>query len=92
MALDRRFVVPQVAALTGIYDRKGWQLGGLRSRAVGSEYGEMALRPSEKRHLAPVSAPILTIFSGFFCGLAHPGANWRECGSKKRWNEFRSTM
>jgi hypothetical protein len=43
MALDCRLVVPQVAALTGVHDRKGWQFGGLRSRAVGSEPREMAL-------------------------------------------------
>jgi hypothetical protein len=32
--------------------------------------GKWRFSPLEKRHLAPVSAPNLTIFSGFFCGLA----------------------
>jgi hypothetical protein len=42
------------------------------------------LRPSEKRHLAPFSAPSWPIFSRVFRELAHPGANGRECDSPTR--------
>jgi len=42
-------------------------------------------RLSKNRQLAPFSTTFLPIFSGFFCGLAHQGANWRERGREKRW-------
>jgi hypothetical protein len=41
-------------------------------------------RPSKKRQLAPFSMTFLTIFLGFFCELAHEGANSREWGPEKR--------
>jgi hypothetical protein len=44
--------------------------------------------PSKNRHLAPFPTTFLTIFSGFFCELAHQGANWRECGPEKRWLNY----
>jgi len=61
-------------------------------RLAGCDLGPSApgtakwrLRPSKKRHLAPFSITFLTVFSGFFCALAHQGANGRECGPEKRW-------
>ena len=41
-------------------------------------------RPSEKPPFSAISTTFSTIFTGFFCELAHQGANWPECGPEKR--------
>jgi hypothetical protein len=38
----------------------------------------------KNRHFPPFSTTFSTIFTGFFCELAHQGANSRECGPGKR--------
>jgi len=43
------------------------------------------LDPRKKRHFPPLFDPFLLIFSLFFSGIFHPGANWREKEPQKRW-------
>ncbi len=63
-----------------------------RGRLVGCDLEPSAAgtpkwrsRPPKKRHFAPFFSSFLMVFSGFFCGLAQEGANWRPCGPEKRW-------
>jgi hypothetical protein len=55
MALDTDLAGRGRMKATGVHRRKVWQLGGLRSMALGSEPGEMALWTLEK-------APLLATF------------------------------
>ena len=52
---------------------------------------EWRFGPSAKRQTAPFSDRSLPNFSGFFCELADPGANWRECDSQMRGRRISST-
>jgi hypothetical protein len=57
-------------------------VSALRRRLQARRKG--ALDPWKNRHFPPFSTTFSAIFTGFFCELAHQGANSRECGPGKR--------
>jgi hypothetical protein len=80
MALDCRFVVSQAAALTGVHDRKGSELGGLRSRAIGSEHGEMAVQTLGK---APFGASFRPFFEDLLRVFLRASPRGRKLARKR---------
>src|SRR5271168_1570436 len=76
MALACRLAVRWRLEETGVHSRKVWQLGGLRSRAAGSEHREMALWTLGKAPLSAIFRPVLADFLGVFPRAGRSGRKW----------------
>jgi hypothetical protein len=79
MALAGRLAGRWRLEATGVHRRKVWQLSGLRSRAAGSQHGEMALQTLGKAPFSaifrPVFADFLRVFSASWPIRSQMGAN-----------------
>jgi hypothetical protein len=76
MALTCELAVRWRLEATGVHRRKGWQLGGLRSKAAGSEHGEMALLTLEKAPFSAIFRPVLADFRRVFSRAFPSGRKW----------------